>query len=1617
MRYWLHAANRQCHSLLDDATELPANRARPKLSEPQQLEQLEHRARALAMAMDFSFLYDESRSLFSIGWRVDDQVLDDSHYDLLASEARLASIVAIAKGDVPQRHWFKLGRSTTWRHGEPTLLSWSGSMFEYLMPELVMDVPEQSAIGRTDWLITAVQIDYGRAHGIPWGTSESAFNARDPQLNYQYQNFGVPGLGLKRGLDADLVIAPYATALAAMVRPRDAANNFIALQQWHGLGRYGFCEAIDFTAERRPSGQASVLVRAYMAHHQGMTVVALTNVLLDGLFRRRFHAEPIIRASEMLLEERPPLYSTPTRRKPDTPKSALPALARDPLAGGDYDPHLAAPFQHVLGRRDYAVQLTAAGAGTSRTWLGTLTRYRPDVTDESTGFFIYVQDVDSGVFWSTALQPVARPPDHYAVDFLEESVTYRRTDDSIDTTTQIVVSPEQPLELRQVRLRNRDRIPRTLELTSYAELVLGDERADAMHPAFANLFVQTEFDAQSQALLANRRTRADSEPARWLVHCLQTVNTSVQYETDRAAFVGRLHTVRAPAAMLNRASLANTTGAVLDPIIALRTRIRLQPGEEAVLGFMLGVASSREQALELCHRSRSPGTFERTLASAWTHSRILLRHLDIELAEARLFQDLASQCLLPDRSRVTPGGPSVALTTPLSALWRFAISGEQPIVILFVSDLTDEPFAWQMVRAQEYWRGKQIAIDVVMINDRPNSYREELQSLLERVVRAAQATAGASQALPLGNLVAVRSDQVSAAERALLLASAQVILNAAEGSLSEQIRRLRARAIPVSTVFEPVSQALRSRELVVPQHALAFWNGQGGFDQAAHEYVIAQRDTAVTPAPWVNVIANEGFGSVVSASGSAFTWFGNSREFQLTPWSNDPVTEASAEACFIRDEQSLRFWSPTMVPVAVPGATYITRHGHGYSRFEVECEDIHTEYSQWVHRRETVKVIRLQLTNRSASSRRLTVTQYVQWLLGSVSHGAAAPIVTEWNAAAQALVARNPVHTDYGDAVAFIALREPCSGYTADRQEFVGRNGSLATPAAICSQTPLARRVGAHLDSCGAVRAGFEIDAGATVEIVAYLGACKSSAQLPPLLALLRAQSIDQIKAQIGDYWQSLLNQITISTPDQALNALVNRWLPYQVISCRLWGRAGFSQAGGAFGFRDQLQDALNVSMLDPQLLRAQLLRSAAHQFAEGDVQHWWHPPGDRGVRTRCSDDLVWLPYAIAHYVNRFGDIAVLDTPIAFLEGPQLRDDQVDHYFVPGRSQARSGLYEHGARALDARLAVGGHGLPLIGSGDWNDGMSDVGIAGRGESVWLAWFLIVTLRQYAALAELRQDAARAERWRHHANALNDAVESNGWDGDWYRRAYFDDGSPIGSAQSKEAQIDSIAQSWAVLSGAGRADRAQRALESVRERLVKSDASLILLLTPPFNVEQPSPGYIRGYIPGVRENGGQYTQAAIWYAMACAQHGDADNAARALQMINPISHSSDAAGVARYRAEPYVIAADVYGQAPHLGRGGWSWYTGSAGWMYRATIESLLGVILRLNRLYLAPKLPSTWPGFDVRLVHRGTRFDIAVRRDVSQLGICFDGEPLSSPQDGIALPEDGLDHQITLSVA
>jgi cellobiose phosphorylase len=1564
--------------------------------------------------VSYDFLFDKSTNLLRIGYNVTELRKDDSFYDLLASEVRLGIFAGIAQGQLPQASWFALSRLLTNPGGDPILLSWSGSMFEYLMPQLVMPSYENTLLSQTSKATVKRQIEYATQRNVPWGISESAYNAVDTALNYQYRAFGVPGLGLKRGLEEDLVIAPYATMMALMIMPAKACENLQRMAKNGFEGEYGFYEAIDYTESRMSPGKKNAVIKSFMAHHQGMSFLSLSWLLLNKVMPERFAAEPRFQATLLLLQEKIPratVFHAHTAPLVYTNGNASASQLRRIETANTPLPEI-----QLLSNGRYRVMVTNAGGGYSRWKELSLTRWREDSLADNYGMFCYIRETKTDAFWSNTYQPSLAVPDSYEAIFSQGYAEFLRNDKGIETKTGIVISPEDDVEMRSVRITNRTQETKVLEVTSYTEIVIATHDSDVAHPAFSNLFVQTEILHQHRALMCSRRPRSATETPPWMFHIMDVYGVtveSVSYETDRLQFIGRNRTVADPQAMHNE-ELSGSQGAVLDPVLSIRYRFIIKPNQTAVIDMVYGIAETRVQCKNLMHKYRDKHLKKRAFELSWTHSQVLLRQINASEYDARLYDQMAASMIFVNNALRVEENIIASNYRGQSGLWSHSVSGDLPILLLHVYDTDNIDVVKQVIQAHAYWKLKGLETDLVIWNEDHGSYRQLLQDQISGMT--ASDTGGHIAYGKPGGIFIRSADQLSPEDRILFASVARIILYTNRGSLSDQLTRIRTdKVLPASLMPQGLAIKSDNSDLTLPDDLL-FFNGSGGFSQDGETYKILTSKQNRTPAPWVNVIANPVFGTIVSESGAAYTWAANAHEYRLTPWTNDPVSDGGGEAFYVRDEDSGAFWSPSPFPVC--GLTsYIATHGFGHTTFEHEEQGIYTKERVHVDKDQPIKFIVLQIENRSGKDRKLSVTGFMEMVLGDIRSKTHMHVVSEYSKANQAILFRNRYNSTFSDQTTFFTVNDPAHNFTTDRNEFIGRNRNLQNPQSL-SRVKLSGRTGAGKDTCAAMQVKFELPDGATKEIIFSLGSCINSEAANQLLRQFStADAVHTSLEKVKQYWLKETGAIQIETPDSALNILANGWLIYQTISSRLFARSGFYQSGGAYGFRDQLQDVLSLLHTNPELARQQILLCASRQFAEGDVQHWWHPPEGRGVRTHCSDDLLWLPFAVDRYITATGNYDILKETAPFLEGRLLHPGEDSLYDLPHSGLQQFSLYEHCVRAIQKSLRYGRHGLPLIGSGDWNDGMDQVGNKGSGESVWLGFFLYKVLRRFELHAFTVGEVQFAETCRTEAVVLQSKIEASAWDGAWYLRAWFDNGTALGSAKNEECRIDSIAQSWAILSGAGSDERTRQAMASLDNMLVERKMKLIRVLQPAFDTGVLNPGYIKGYVPGVRENGGQYSHAAIWALMAFAMLNDREKVYELFSLIQPIGHSSDTVGRDVYKVEPYVMAADVYANESHSGRGGWTWYTGSSGWLYQFIIDFLIGLKRNGDKLTFQPCFPDAWESVKVKYPFGSSIYHLTIYQTAGLIQSYWQEGNNTGKGYTVNLIDDGEKHEVQIFIA
>jgi cellobiose phosphorylase len=1592
--------------LLKDQAHAVAGAARKRI---QEIHKLSSKAWSFA-EMAYDFLYDKEARMLCLGYNVDEHRLEKSHYDLLASEARLAIFLAIAQGKIPQESWFALGRRLTTVNNEPVLLSWSGSMFEYLMPTLVMPSYQNTLLNSTEKGCVQKQIEYGQERNIPWGISESCYNILDANFIYQYKAFGVPNLAFKKGLAQEQVVAPYATVMSLMTHPKEAWQNIVNMKQLGFEGVYGFYEAVDYTPSRLPKDKNSVIIKTFMVHHQGMSLLSLAYLLQDQPMQKRFEKDPQLFTALLLLQERVPRTTSVYIGSPEVEKKE--ELGARSALYIFQTPHTENPEVQLLSNGSLHTMVTNAGGGYSH-WKGlSLNRWREDGTQDHHGFFCYIRNLNTGDFWSNTYQPTLKEPDYYTADFSHGKIDFHRRDKGIETHTEIIVSPEDDVEIRRITLHNHNSESVLIEVTSYCEVVIADPASDNHHSAFSNLFVQTEIDESQKAIFCTRRPRSQDGIQPWMFQSVRIANGPIKqtsYETSRMNFIGRGNTLLHPQALKSFDKLGGTQGSVLDPIAATRKVFLINPRKKVSVDIITGIAYNKEDILKQLNKYNEKHFRDRAFDLSWTHNQVVLHQIGADMDEAEVYSKLAGPILYANKAFRASEHILSQNTRGQSALWSYSISGDLPIILLLISTLENLKLAKQLVQAMTLLESKGINADLVILNEDFSSYRQDLNEQIQGLVAAKAPRKGSGRR---GSVFVRQADQMPSEDRILLQSVARIIISDKLGSLEEQLSRVLSPTNNVKKLKPSSDFDYPSLNLQMPKD-LQFFNGSGGFSADGKEYVILTGPHQHTPLPWVNVIANPHLGMVISERGASYTFAENAHGFRLTPWNNDPVMDPPGEAYYIRDEETGRYWSPMPLP-ATGKRTYITRHGFGYSVFEHEEQGIASEVTVYVDQHHAIKFVKVRIKNIYGKARKLTLTGYVEWVLGSQRTDSLMHTITDVDEETGAFIARNNFNTEFPGRVAFLDTDAAIKSFTCNRKEFIGRNGNLSEPKAMDLEY-FSNSKGAGLDPCTALQVYLELDKQEEREVVFRLGSGRDKEEALFIIRMFKgAKAAHQSLEETKTFWHATLSSTQINTPDPTLNLLANGWLLYQTISSRLWGKSGFYQSGGAFGYRDQLQDVLALLHSGPQLVRSHILLAASRQFKEGDVQHWWHPPMGRGVRTMCSDDFLWLAYVTWKYLESTQDYGILDEQANFLEGRLLNEGEESYFDMPVISYLRASLYEHCKLSIRRGLRFGERGLPLMGSGDWNDGMSLVGIEGKGESVWLAFFLYKVLSRFEGIARIKDDYIFAEECSEQAARLKENIHRNGWDGYWYLRAYFDDGTPLGSSHNDECSIDSIAQSWSVLSGGGEEKRSEMALNQAYRQLVDKEKGLIKLLHPPFRNSEPDPGYIRSYVPGVRENGGQYTHAAIWLIMAFAKTGNKERVWELLQLINPIKHATTAQEVNVYKVEPYVVAADVYGIEPHTGRGGWTWYTGSAAWMYQLILEQFLGLNKQGSRLSFKPVVPEEWQGFEMTYTYMATRYKLTFSHEpgLKQVKINVDGE--DREEDFVQLVNDGVNHEVMI---
>lgn len=1549
---------------------------------------LKERLRKISEETDFSMLFDKKRKLFSIGYDIESDSLGKSYYDLLASEARQASFIAIAKGEVEQTHWFKLGRAMTSVAGRKGLVSWSGTMFEYFMPLIIMKSYPDTLLSETYRTVIEAQKKYCKSRRVPcFGISESAYYSFDVDNNYQYKAFGVPGIGLKRGLANELVVSPYSTVMALQADFKDCFDNMKKLSSEGMEGRYGFYEALDYTSGRSNKGSNKSIVKCFMVHHEGMSLMALDNVIYNNVLQKRFHSNPRVKATELLLQERIPRRIVYDREKVfDVPE--FKGVKQNITVRNYKTAKTPIPEIGLLSNGRYSVMISNSGSGYSKRLDTEIYRWRQDATKDDAGMFFYIKDVSTGKWWSPTYEPCESEGDSYEAVFALDRVEFRRKDGNIMTNTVVAVSNEEDAEVRKISITNKTSSSKIFEVTSYSEITIASHNADLAHPAFGNLFVSTEFVSEPECIIASRRPRSDKETKYWIMQkmIIEGVElSSTSYETSRVNFIGRGKSKNNPEGINN--PLKNTVGDVLDPIISIRKKVKIHPGKTCNIYYINSISTSKDEVINTAEKYSKYHSIKRVFELARTQTQVEMSYMGIKSNQANIYQVMASRILFVNNSLKLREDYVKNIKKSQPDLWGYGISGDLPIVLLIVREENDVDLARQMILAHEYLETKGFNYDFVILDFQENSYVHILRDSIRELIIVRNSSTKRNNS---GRIFLYGKSEMPEEDMNFLMAIAKFVVDSKDGLLISQIKNEVKKDIELEDLkTRDIKYDIKPHKFEVGN--LKFFNEYGGFNKNG-EYTIILNDGKNTPAPWINVISNQKFGFHVSESGSAYTWYENSRENKVTPWYNDWVSDPPGEALYVRDEDTGRFWGITPRPIR-DKEDYIVEHGFGYSTFKHYREGIIGSVTMFVPMNESVKLLKVNVKNNTEVSRRLSLTYFAELVLG-VAYEQTANYVSTY-LEDKVIYAQNPYSTNFGDAFAYLKMYGgEEESFTGSRREFIGRGGNTETPQ-FMAKAKLSDSVGSGEEPCVCENIKLQLKPNEEKEIIIMFGEAPSLDKAKDITQKYSSfEEVDKELNNTKEYWNSLLHTITVKTPDETMNLLMNGWLMYQTLACRVWARTAFYQSGGAYGFRDQLQDVMSLSYIKPEITRRQILINSSRQFLEGDVQHWWHPIVNSGIRTRFSDDLLWLPYVTLDYIKNTGDYSVLDEKVNYIDDEPLKEGEDERYNIAKVSEKTESVYEHCVRAIEKGLKFGVHNIPLMGSGDWNDGMNTVGNKGKGESVWLGWFMYSILKNFKDIAKMKNDEYRVQRYSELSEFLRENIEKNAWDGDWYRRAYFDDGTPLGSSENEECQIDSLAQSWGVISGAAEPSRAKRAMTSLEKYLVKEEKGVILLLTPPFSSSKLEPGYIKGYVPGVRENGGQYTHAATWVIYAMTKLGEGKKAVKLFNMINPINHTKSYYDCQTYKVEPYVMAADVYAKQPYVGRGGWTWYTGTAGWMYRIGLDGILGLKLIEGKGFsIKPCIPEDWKEYSIKYNHYNSVYNIKVMKGTNK-EIKFDGKKI-----------------------
>ncbi|MFA7252834.1 MAG: glucoamylase family protein [Candidatus Paceibacterota bacterium] len=1556
---------------------------------------------------DFKFLYNKERGLFHIGYNTQFNKIDNSYYDFLASEANSVSFVSIIKGDAPLKHWFYLGRRLVrLDYKTVTISSWGGSLFEYLTSHIFFKAHDKSLLGESAQVSINSHIQYAQKYGVPWGIGESAHATLDLNSNYQYQIFGHPDLGFRRDLKDYLVAAPYTTLMSLSFKPKQALKNIRSLIRENLLGRYGFYDAIDYTEKLKDQANSKgTVAKIYYAHHQGFSLQALSNELNQDRIRSLFMSDPRVEALDTLLEEKVPSTAPikPIKNLERLPVGHLTRIEESSGARQFIPIYTSYPRRALISNGRYAVSISNTGAGSSKVKDLCLTRFREDNTAEPLGQYIYLYDQTKNYLWSPTTTPTNVSTGKNKIEFFENKVCYNKVLKEIESSLTVTVAPDADVEIRSLVLTNHSKEKREIEITSYGEVSLSKLNDDIHHPAFEKLFIKSEYLSKQNALIYSKHNKEKRGEKIYFAHKLFTSSSEKLesiHTTDRAEFIGRGDSTKVPKIISQSHYRPHSKlGYNFDPIFSFQNKVSLEPNQTVTITYVNAFALSRVDLIKELKKYSNSKIINQTIKKSEQLAGEVVHNLGLSTEQALQYQGLASRLLSPQYPSVPNQYQFDSAEAGVQTLWRLSLSGDLPILIVKFYDMSDLALVKNALLCHKYLKYKGLAFDLVLLNEYPASYIKSFEDEVDFLIRYNQSPINKAV---LGNVVHLRGSHLSLADKNNLLALAKIIIDSKTGTLEQQINiLLQSGYHNLITNLQTTSKVTAiGRDSVPKLTNLKFYNELGGFDLSNGEYVmnINYGKSLITPTPWVNIIANEKIGFIITESGSMYSWLFDSYDNRLTKRLDDPLIDRSSEVFYLRDEETSEFWTPTPLPVQ-SNQTYNIRHGFGYTTIQHKGHGLDHNLSVFVPVTDGIKIIELKLTNKTKVSRKLSFLGYFETTFGGANREDNKDHQVFSRDQKGTIFIRNNYSESFKTATAFIDFNHGDCRVTNDREEFLGKNGSIVKPAGL-GRDKLSDTITVDVDPCLALQNFFELAPGEEKIITILMGGSNSVEENENLINKYRQNTVvEQALAEVKDLWTERLNKIQIKTPDESLNILFNSQLLYQLISSRLLARTGYYQPSGAYGFRDQLQDSLALVWSNSSWTKSLILKAAHHQFLEGDVQNWWHDHNSFGVRTVFSDQQMWLPYVTLKYLENTDDQSILAETIPYLKGPLLDFENNPNWAgVPEITTESGDLYDHCLRAIEKTFNFGRNGLPLIGLGDWNDGMNKVGERGLGESVWLGWFLFYVLERYIPIVNKRGDTDRVKKYSITARNLKKALEEKAWDGRWYKRAFFDNGTALGSRSNAEFKIDSVAQSWSVLSGGGRVERAKQAMHSVAKNLFQDD-NLLLLLSPALDKSTIDPGYIKDYPPGVRENGAQYNHAALWAAQAFAEINEPDLAMKVLDSVNPIKRSLDKNKANLYRVEPYVVASDIYAKPVEAGRGGWTWYTGSAGVMYRTILENILGFKVTGDKLEIKPCIPKDWPVFEAVYLYKTTKYIITVFNGASRT---------------IQLVDDGKTHRIEI---